>query len=97
MKSGNLIWNVRIVNRIPLVFHNVAVYAGDKFYNPSEATIRKFQYRTSTSSQFCEQDWTYLPHTKNCYKYFSASSTQKEANSSCSEIGVSKNYFIFLK
>ena len=39
------------------MFHNVAVYAGDKFYNPSEATIRKFQYQTSKGRNQAVCQW----------------------------------------
>ena len=45
--------------------------------------------KSATSfQQFCDPDWIYFPHTKNCYKYFASRLNQEEASSSCSETGV---------
>merc|ERR1712098_351953 len=44
MEYGTLIWNLELPNNNPLTFYNVQVYVGFNYYNPSEATIRDFQY-----------------------------------------------------
>jgi len=49
--TGTLIWNLELQNNNPQMFYNVQVYAGDPFYNPSDATIRNFQYSSLTKAQ----------------------------------------------
>jgi len=55
--TGTLIWSLELPNNNLQTFYNVQVYAGDNFYNPSDATIRNFQYSSLSSDQGAGLEW----------------------------------------
>jgi len=58
--TGKLIWNLELPNNDLQMFYNVQVYAGDDFYNPSNATIRNFQYSSLSSDQCADSECCFL-------------------------------------